>query len=81
MTGSAGRDPIVFVGQCARCGAPASLGCTVCGRTMCRQCLDSDERMCSDCATTLHRSKSPVEHRSPPSRKAHRAPVMTGRVQ
>jgi hypothetical protein len=71
----------VFVGQCARCGRPATLGCTVCGRTMCRECLDPDERMCSECAIALKQSKNPVEHRSPPSRRVHRAPAAPGRVQ
>lgn len=59
----------MFVGQCARCGMPASLGCTVCGRTFCRNCLDSDERMCSDCAAGLKQQKGSVEARAPPSRR------------
>jgi hypothetical protein len=71
----------VFVGQCARCGSPASLGCTVCGRTMCRTCLDPDERMCSECVTAMKHPKNPVEHRSPPSRRVQRAPVAPRRAQ
>jgi hypothetical protein len=72
----------VLVGQCARCGSPASLGCTVCGRTFCRMCLDSDERMCSDCAAvqkTHH--KSLVAPRSPPSRRISARSPRPGRAQ
>ena len=71
----------MFVGQCARCGTPATLGCTVCGRTFCRHCLDTDERMCADCQTTMKHSKSPVEIRPPPSRRIHRPPASPSRVQ
>lgn len=71
----------MLVGQCARCGAPASLGCTVCGRTFCRNCLDSDERTCSDCVEVLKRAKSPVEARPPPSRQMHRRHPTPARVQ
>jgi hypothetical protein len=62
----------VLVGQCARCGMPASLGCTICGRTFCRSCLDADERICSDCAAGQKEHKGPVEARSPPSRRVVR---------
>jgi len=71
----------VFVGQCARCGIPATLGCTVCGRTFCRGCLDADERVCSDCAQALKQTKNPVEARSPPSRRVNRPTGVTGRAQ
>lgn len=72
----------MLVGQCARCGAPASLGCTVCGRTFCRACLDSEERMCSDCQTGQRNAKSPVAARVPPSRRlSARAHARVGRVQ
>ncbi|HTT73866.1 MAG TPA: hypothetical protein VMG99_06970 [Thermoplasmata archaeon] len=71
----------MLVGQCARCGAPASLGCTVCGRTVCRSCLDPEERMCLDCESSTRRTKSPIEHRGPPSRKVHRGPAVPGRTQ
>ncbi len=69
----------MLVGQCARCGMPASLGCTICGRTFCRNCLDADERVCSDCAAGLKQQKSPVDARSPPSRRVVRR--RTGGVQ
>lgn len=60
----------MLVGQCARCGMPASLGCTICGRTFCRNCLDADERVCSDCVAGQKAQKgSAVEARSPPSRR------------
>jgi protein-arginine kinase activator protein McsA len=71
----------MLVGQCARCGAPASLGCTVCGRTFCRTCLDSEERTCSDCLETQKQVKNPVESRPPPSRRIHRGPLRPGRIQ
>lgn len=71
----------MLVGQCARCGTPASLGCTVCGRTFCRKCLDSDERTCSDCLEVQKHAKSPIESRHPPSRRIHRTPPRPGRLQ
>lgn len=71
----------MLVGQCARCGAPATLGCTVCGRTFCRHCLDSDERTCSDCLEVQKRVKNPVENRPPPSRRVLRRPSQPARVQ
>jgi hypothetical protein len=69
----------MFVGQCARCGIPATLGCTACGRTFCRGCLDADERLCQDCVSIQRRAKSPVEARAPPSRRINR-PATPGRV-
>lgn len=39
----------MLVGSCQKCGAPATLRCALCGRTFCRNCLDSDERLCSQC--------------------------------
>ena len=71
----------MLVGQCASCGAPATLGCTICGRTFCRNCLDTEERMCSDCAAHLKQVKSPVDARPPPSRRISRRPPVPGRVQ
>ncbi len=72
----------MLVGQCARCGLPASLGCTVCGRTFCRNDLDADERVCSDCAASLKNAKSPVSARTPPSRRlAGRPRHPVGRTQ
>lgn len=65
----------MLVGQCARCGMPASLGCTICGRTFCRNCLDADERVCSDCQANARQQKSPVEARAPPSRRVVRRRV------
>ena len=71
----------MLVGQCARCGLPASLGCTVCGRTFCRNDLDADERICSDCAAGQKNAKSPVGARSPPSRRLSPRPrVRSGSV-
>jgi hypothetical protein len=67
----------VLVGSCAKCGLPASLGCTVCGRTFCRNDLDSEERVCADCAMALKNSKGPVAGRTPPSRRlTGRPPAM-----
>jgi hypothetical protein len=71
----------MFVGQCARCGIPATLGCTICGRTFCRGCLDTDERLCSDCVHIQRQSKNPVEARAPPSRRIARPAAPAGRVQ
>jgi hypothetical protein len=71
----------MFVGQCARCGIPATLGCTVCGRTYCRGCLDADERMCAECVQGLRNVKNPVEARAPPSRRVTRGTPAPGRVQ
>jgi hypothetical protein len=71
----------VLVGQCASCGAPATLGCTICGRTFCRACLDSDERMCGDCRQAQKQVKSPIEARPPPSRRVVRRPPLQGQVQ
>jgi hypothetical protein len=70
----------MLVGQCARCGAPASLGCTVCGRTFCRTCLDADERVCTDCLEVQKRSHGTVGGRSPPSRRFQRPSGATGRA-
>ena len=71
----------MLVGQCARCGTPAALSCTICGRTYCRRCLDEEERVCADCAQVQRNPKSTVEHRPPPSRKIHRAVPAPGRYQ
>ncbi|MGP8077900.1 MAG: hypothetical protein ACLQD8_06805 [Thermoplasmata archaeon] len=71
----------MLVGQCASCGAPATLGCTVCGRTFCRACLDSDERLCADCRLAQKQAKNPIEARSPPSRRVVRRPPVADRVQ
>ncbi len=52
---------------------PATLGCTICGRTFCRNCLDADERICSDCASGQKQQKAgSVDARSPPSRRTVR---------
>ena len=71
----------MLVGQCARCGAPATLGCTICGRTFCRSCLDFEERICSDCLDSQKHAKNPVEARPPPSRRIHRPAARPGRIQ
>ncbi len=71
----------MLVGQCARCGSPASLGCTVCGRTFCRNCLDQDERICGDCVEMQKHAKSAVQSRPPPSRRIARNPHPAGRMQ
>lgn len=59
----------MLVGSCQKCGLPASLRCTFCGRTFCRNCLDEDERMCADCRGLQKRVASPVGPRTPPSRR------------
>ena len=71
----------MFIGQCARCGSPAALACTVCGRTFCHGCLDEDERTCNDCLQTQRRGQSTVESRQPPSRRVHRSRPAQGRIQ
>lgn len=71
----------MLVGQCAACGAPATLGCTICGRTFCRECLDGDERVCSDCLIHLKQAKNPVDARPPPSRRVTRRTPAPGRMQ
>jgi len=71
----------MLVGQCARCGMPATLGCTICGRTFCRNCLDPDERICSDCAGAQRKMRNPVEARSPPSRRLLRRPTSPDQVR
>jgi hypothetical protein len=59
----------MLVGQCARCGSPATLRCTSCGQTFCRQCLDSEERVCPDCLALLKKPKGDLSVRTPPSRR------------
>jgi hypothetical protein len=62
----------VLVSQCAKCGLPATLHCTICGRTFCRTCLDADERVCTDCLTLQKRARGVVGVRLPPSRRTIR---------
>jgi hypothetical protein len=62
----------MLVGSCARCGKPASLRCAMCGRTVCRECLDEDERFCPDCALIRKRQKGPTGQPLPPSRRMGR---------
>jgi hypothetical protein len=45
----------MLVGSCQKCGAPATLRCALCGRTFCRNCLDTDERLCSECLRQMKR--------------------------
>jgi hypothetical protein len=59
----------MLVGTCQRCGAPATLRCSFCGRTFCRNCLDADERMCPDCIAMQKAGKGPTGARLPPSRR------------
>jgi hypothetical protein len=59
----------MLVGACAQCGAPASLRCTYCGRTLCHHCLDQDERVCSDCMPLHRQPRGVVGVRQPPSRR------------
>lgn len=59
----------MLVGQCARCGAPATLRCASCGRTFCRSCLDADERICPDCLALAKKTKGDLNVRVPPSRR------------
>jgi hypothetical protein len=39
----------MLVGQCYVCGAPAMLGCPLCGRTVCKRHLDAEGRLCRPC--------------------------------
>lgn len=71
----------MIVGQCATCGMPAALSCTLCGRTFCRSHLDEEERVCHDCAQARRNPKSAVENRPPPSRKLQKGPRAPGRYQ
>ncbi|MGI0151004.1 MAG: hypothetical protein ACREC5_03595 [Thermoplasmata archaeon] len=57
-----------LVGQCQKCGAPAHLRCSVCGRTLCSKCLDSDERICAECASVARSRKGLPSVKHPPSR-------------
>jgi len=59
---------VSLVGQCQRCGAPAHLRCTVCGRTLCVSCLDTEERICPDCVAVQKRQKGFPTVKHPPSR-------------
>lgn len=62
----------MLIGSCQRCGAPASLRCAFCARTVCRNCLDADERMCPDC---VHLQKKQAKHHgvaSSPPPPSHR---------
>ncbi|MCI4330475.1 MAG: hypothetical protein L3K19_01325 [Thermoplasmata archaeon] len=59
----------MLVGSCARCGAPATLRCTFCGRTFCHNCLDADERVCPECHAMQKKQKGPTGIRLPPSRR------------
>jgi hypothetical protein len=62
----------MLVGTCARCGLPASLRCTLCGRTVCRDCLDEDERLCPECVQIRKKAKGPAGPPLPPSRRMGR---------
>ena len=59
----------LIVTSCARCGSPAHLRCVVCGRTICRGCLDEDERLCHDCEADRKKGGRQMTGH-PPSRKA-----------
>ncbi|MCI4335501.1 MAG: hypothetical protein L3K04_07755 [Thermoplasmata archaeon] len=59
---------MALVGQCRRCGNPASLRCTVCGRLLCRSCLDSEERICPECTEARRHQKGIPSVKHPPSR-------------
>lgn len=39
----------MLVGQCYVCGKPAMISCPMCGRTVCRQDMDADGRLCRPC--------------------------------
>ncbi|HEV2166781.1 MAG TPA: hypothetical protein VGS23_07415 [Thermoplasmata archaeon] len=62
----------MLVGSCQKCGAPATLRCSFCGRTFCRNCLDTDERLCAECRSLHKRSEGPDGPRLPPSRRMGR---------
>ncbi|HEV2520616.1 MAG TPA: hypothetical protein VGX00_08420 [Thermoplasmata archaeon] len=62
----------MLVGSCQNCGAPATLRCAFCGRTFCRNCLDSDERLCSECRALHKKALGPDGPRLPPSRRMGR---------
>jgi hypothetical protein len=63
----------MIVGMCAKCGAPASLRCAMCGNTFCRNHLDQDERMCPDCTALQKRQRGSPGVPLPPSRRLGRA--------
>ena len=62
----------MLVGSCARCGAPATLRCAMCARTVCRNCLDEDERFCPDCVEIRKKTKGSAGPPLPPSRRIGR---------
>lgn len=64
----------MLVGSCAQCGAPATLRCAMCGRTLCRLHLDADERLCPDCLKIHRRQKGPTGVPLPPSHRTVRDP-------
>ncbi|MGI0132547.1 MAG: hypothetical protein ACREDK_05580 [Thermoplasmata archaeon] len=59
----------MLVGSCHRCGAPATLRCSVCARTFCRNHLDADERICPDCAAFQKKQRGAPNLPAPPSRR------------
>ena len=59
----------MLVGSCARCGTPTTLRCTFCGRTICKNCMDADERFCPDCVALQKKQKGVANVRLPPSRQ------------
>jgi hypothetical protein len=68
---------LMLVGSCAQCGAPATLRCTICGRTYCHKCLDSDERRCADCQAMLKQQRGIPTPGHPPSRKITPRPPLS----
>jgi hypothetical protein len=58
----------MLVGSCQKCGAPATLRCALCGRTFCRNCLDTDERLCSQCLRLRKHPDGPGRPSSPGGR-------------
>lgn len=45
----------MLIGQCYVCGKPAMLACPMCGRTVCRDDLDADGRLCRPCRKRMAR--------------------------
>ncbi|HTT35027.1 MAG TPA: hypothetical protein VMH78_04070 [Thermoplasmata archaeon] len=44
----------------------------MCGRTVCRECLDEDERYCPECTQIRKRAKGAPGSPHPPSRRVGR---------
>lgn len=49
----------MIVGQCIRCGRPATRACPLCGQLYCSEHMSATERVCADCAGGARRGRAP----------------------